>query len=373
MKHGAHATAQSDTLARRKHGVGWVLAGLIMELLFTLAIACGLYILWQMWWTGVVAEHVQEQTRQSVAWSAPSSNQGEQTQVATAQEGDPPVQPESAQEGDLVAQIYIPRFGSQWVRNIVEGTTVEQLNRHGMGHYERSQMPGAVGNFAVAGHRNGYGQPLGDIDKLQEGDPIIIRTRDYWYVYHFTRYIVVTPDHGEVVAANPDNPGQPAVKRMLTLTTCEPKYSAPIYRWISYGELSAWYKVAEGVPPELAQKDDQGKVQFINKEQVSVAARLDSLQPVVMWALIAYAIIFIAAALVWRWPLLRAIKEGRKPRPDFSCYGWLVRHQPGPAGIRWILVALLAVAAAAAALEWVCPYLASTVPILKEMSNYVAV
>ena len=52
-------------------------------------------------------------------------------------------------------------------------------------------MPGQVGNFAFAGHRNGYGQPLGDVDKLQEGDPIIVRTQDYWYVYHYTSYKIV--------------------------------------------------------------------------------------------------------------------------------------------------------------------------------------
>ena len=112
----------------------------------------------------------QNETTQSVDWSDPSNNGGTVT-IAKAQEGDAPVQPKDAKYGDLIAQIYIPRFGSQWHRNIVEGTTLEQLNRHGLGHYDTTQMPGQVGNFAVAGHRNGYGQPLGDVDKLQEGDP----------------------------------------------------------------------------------------------------------------------------------------------------------------------------------------------------------
>ena len=78
--------------------------------------------------------------------------------------GDPPTQPQSAQEGELIAQVYIPRFGSQWQRNLVEGTSLTELNKHGLGHYKDSQMPGQVGNFAFAGHRNGYGQPLGDVD-----------------------------------------------------------------------------------------------------------------------------------------------------------------------------------------------------------------
>ena len=134
-------------------------------------------------------------------------------------------------------------------RNLVEGTDLTQLNKHGLGHYTDSQMPGQVGNFAFAGHRNGYGQPLGDVDKLQEGDPIIVRTQDYWYVYHYTSYKIVLPTQTEVVAANPENPGAAPTKRMLTMTTCEPKYSTPTHRWISYAEFSYWAKVADGIPP----------------------------------------------------------------------------------------------------------------------------
>ena len=232
----------------------WQALGICAELLITAAVICALYIVWQMWWTGVEAERAQNETTQSVDWSDPSNNGGTVT-IAKAQEGDAPVQPKDAKYGDLIAQIYIPRFGSQWHRNIVEGTTLEQLNRHGLGHYDTTQMPGQVGNFAVAGHRNGYGQPLGDVDKLQEGDPIIIRTQDYWYVYHYTSYKIVLPTDIEVVAANPENPGATPTKRMLTMTTCEPKYSTPTHRWISYAEFSYWAKVSDGIPQELTSTD----------------------------------------------------------------------------------------------------------------------
>ena len=40
---------------------------------------------------------------------------------------------------------------------------------------DTTQMPGQVGNFAVAGHRNGYGQPLGDVDKLHDSPLTTIR------------------------------------------------------------------------------------------------------------------------------------------------------------------------------------------------------
>ena len=131
----------------------WTILGILAELMLTAAAICALYIAWQMWWTGVQSEHNQIETRQSVSWSDPGKS-GNVT-VAKAQQGDPPVQPQSATEGELIAQIYIPRFGSQWQRNLVEGTDLTQLNKHGLGHYTDSQMPGQIGNFAFAGHRNG--------------------------------------------------------------------------------------------------------------------------------------------------------------------------------------------------------------------------
>ena len=128
---------------------------------------------------------------------------------------------------------------------------------------------GMPSDFAFAGHRNGYGQPLGDVDKLQEGDPIIVRTQDYWYVYHYTSYKIVLPTQTEVVAANPENPGATPTKRMLTMTTCEPKYSTPTHRWISYAEFSYWAKVSDGIPQELASQNANGTVKFVNNEQSS--------------------------------------------------------------------------------------------------------
>ena len=216
----------------RQRSVIWILLGVLAEIMLTAAAVCALYIAWQMWWTGVQSEHTQIETRQAVSWSDPGK--AENVTIAQAQEGDPPVQPQNAQEGELIAQVYIPRFGSQWQRNLVEGTTLTELNKHGLGHYTNSQMPGQIGNFAFAGHRNGYGQPLGDVDKLQEGDPIIIRTQDYWYVYHYTKSEIVLPTDVEVVSSNPEEPGATPTKRMLTMTTCEPKYSTPTHRWISY-------------------------------------------------------------------------------------------------------------------------------------------
>lgn len=366
----AEATGTARGAARRRSGV-WGALGILAELMLTLAALCGLYIAWQMWWTGVQSEHVQEQTRKSAAWSDPADTAN--LKVAAAQQGVPPVQPASARYGDLIAQIYIPRFGAQWNRNVVEGTDAVQLNRHGMGHYENSQFPGQVGNVAIAGHRNGYGEPLGNINKLETGDPIIIRTQDYWYIYRYTSHLIVLPNQGEVVAANPQDPGAAPTKRMVTLTTCEPRYATPTHRWIAYGELEYWARVSDGIPKELAATNDSGEVTFISKERPSLASRLPSLIPILVFTLIVYLVLFIAAATAWGWPVRRAIRAGRRQRPDISIYGTLLRLQPGVAPVRILLLLLLLIGAAAALLQWGYPWAASTIPYLREMSNYVTV
>ena len=65
-----------------------------------------------------------------------------------------------------------------------------------------------------------------------------------------------------MIAPNPEDSTANPTKRMITLTTCEPKYSTPTHRWISYGELAYWAKVSDGVPKELATTDSSGAVMF---------------------------------------------------------------------------------------------------------------
>lgn len=373
MTHGArhvrpqhkHATSgQNESSAVRS------VLGILAELLFTFAAICGVYVAWQLWWTGVESEQAQAEQRSQVDWTDPAT--GGNVNMAKPQSGDPPKVEKPQSEGELFAQIYIPRFGAQWNRNIVEGTTLEQLARHGMGHYTSTQMPGQLGNFAVAGHRAGYGQPLGDIDKLQAGDKIIIRTKDYWFIYTYTSHVVVLPNQTDVIAANPDDPGAEPTKRLITLTTCEPRYQTATHRWIAYGELTYWAKVSDGVPEELAQTDNSGAVTFTGNHQ-SWLSTVGSLIPLLVAALIAYLAIFIAAALVWRWPVLAQIHSGQRPKPDASIYGTLMRLQPGVLAVRIVLVLLLAFMAVAALFTWVFPWAAANISFLQIMSNYVTV
>ena len=345
----------------------WTLAGVVGELLITFAIICALYIVWQMWWTGAQSEHIQVQTREAVSWKNPAA--GKKTKIALPQVDDPP-KLQRVRQGDLLARVYIPRFGDQWERNIVEGITPEILNRRGLGHFPKTEMPGDIGNFAISGHRNGYGQPLADVDRFQKGDPIVIRTKDYWYVYKYITHKIIRPEQSEVLDADPIHHSKDPKKRMITVVTCEPKYSTPKFRFISFGELEYWAKVSDGIPKELSTVDANGQIKFVNNEQQSLASRLDSLVPLMLIALVAYLIIFAAGAIAWQWPLRREIKAGLKPKPEFSLFGGFMRLQPGILPIRLILCTLVYLILAMILMQWIYPLASATIPFLREMSSY---
>ena len=85
-----------------KRSVLWSVLGILGEVLMTLAAVCALYVVWQMWWTGVQSEHTQVETRQSASWSDPAG--GDSSKVAKAQSGDVPVQRARQQRGQAGRQ-----------------------------------------------------------------------------------------------------------------------------------------------------------------------------------------------------------------------------------------------------------------------------
>jgi sortase A len=138
--------------------------------------------------------------------------------------------------GQAFAFVHVPRFGADWTRAVVEGTDPAELEE-GPGHYVGSAMPGAQGNFALAGHRVGRGSPFLALDVLQPGDPVVVETGDAWHVYRVTTITVVDPRESSVVAPTPGGPadGEPT-GAFLTMTTCHPKFSTR-ERLVVHGEL----------------------------------------------------------------------------------------------------------------------------------------
>jgi sortase A len=100
---------------------------------------------------------------------------------------------------------------------VVEGTNTPDL-RKGPGHYTGTPLPGQAGNVAIAGHRTTYGHPFYNLDSVKVGDPIVLTTLQGVFVYDATKTLVVSPSDTQVV----DN----VIANQLTLTTCNPRFSA---------------------------------------------------------------------------------------------------------------------------------------------------
>ena len=58
------------------------------------------------------------------------------------------------------------------------------------------------------------------------GDAIYIQTKDGWYTYRFRDFEYVTPETVDVLAAVPHHPDLAPTDRVITLTTCNPRFSA---------------------------------------------------------------------------------------------------------------------------------------------------
>lgn len=352
-------------------------AGVIGEILVLCAVVCALYIVWQLWWTGVDSTKSQNATLSEASWAAPAGTSDGGYAIAPEQSPDTaPVLTTTPSEGSLIGQIYIPRFGSAWSRTIVQGTQLRELNTGGLGHYTETGMPGALGNFAIAGHRAGYGDPLGDIDKLQAGDAIIVRTEDYWYVYEYTSSELVLPSQVEVTYPVPHAAGGTPTQRLITMTTCHPRLQNPTHRWVAYGDLKYWAKVSDGIPQELASAAQSSHGTLFTRTggtgAQAAASTLPSPSRLCIALLLAYAAVWAAAAIAWQWPDIR--KRRKNPNyKSFSLCGWYVRLQPGVLPVRACLSALLAAAAVAALFAWAFPWAALNIPYLQLASNYVAV
>ncbi|MGF1645672.1 MAG: class E sortase [Kineosporiaceae bacterium] len=241
---------------RRQATVGDVVrsvVGTVGELSITLGVLLLLFVVWQLWWTDVEANRDQDRLTERLEqdWAAGTGG------PPVASDDDPvpsgltevPVAT-AATDGEPFGLLRIPRFGDGYARPIVAGTSEADL-RQGIGHYDGSVWPGGVGNLALAGHRTTYGAPLARIAELQPGDPVIVQTAEGYYTYRITESLIVLPQQVEVVAPVPGEPGAVPIERMITMTSCHPRYSAR-ERYVVHGVLDDFRPAAEGPPAVVA-------------------------------------------------------------------------------------------------------------------------
>jgi sortase A len=229
----------------------------IGQTLITLGCVVLLFAVYEVWITNVFADRAQHK----VANALRKEWENNQDPLALPGGG-----ARAIPLGTGIAVLYIPRLGADYHFAVVQGSAVPddaQLEK-GPAHYADTQLPGQLGNFAVAGHRVGKGEPFLNIDKLRTGDAVVVETKSWWYVYRVLGEPsgrspqdvmadvptklgpkpvpgreIVAPSDGDVLLPVPDHPdvgAGDADAALLTMTTCHPKFTAS-KRMIVHAEL----------------------------------------------------------------------------------------------------------------------------------------
>jgi sortase A len=152
--------------------------------------------------------------------------------------------------GSGFARIYLPTLGRKEVHVVVEGVSHDDLKK-GPGHFPGTALPGQLGNLVISGHRTTYGAPFNRLDELHAGDAIVVETRTEFFTYTVQRLFVVKPSAIGVTYPVPDHRGVAPTQRLLTLTTCNPKYSAKTRLIVRAVLQSSLQKGPGVVPPAL--------------------------------------------------------------------------------------------------------------------------
>jgi sortase A len=190
------------------------------EILLTIGAVVLLFVAYLIWGTALRASSAQHQLTNELnhGWSAASAPVGGAAAL--------PPRPDLIQlvTGQPFAFIRIPALGTHWRFTIVQGTALAQLNVS-PGHVPGTQLPGQVGNFAVAGHRVTAGNPFWSLPSLKDGDLVYIDTKVNTYTYMVTGKQMVLPADMAVLDAVPGHPKQRPSRRLITLITCDPAWT----------------------------------------------------------------------------------------------------------------------------------------------------
>jgi sortase A len=244
---------------RRRRSPLQVIAQVFGELLVTAGVVLLLFVGWELWWTNIDAGIKQDQALEQffsdvppvTAEPAPAVPDGSAPETPQGF-GEPAVLPQEGLVGTF-GVVYIPRFGENYSRPVTAGVGTDVLDNLGLGHYPDTGAPGEVGNFALAGHRQTHGQVLDQIHTLVPGDRVYVQTKDGYYTYVFRNTEIVLPDRVDVIAPVPTDPAAQPVDRILTLTSCNPRFGAQ-ERIIAYSVMESWRPLDAGPPADIAEQ-----------------------------------------------------------------------------------------------------------------------
>ena len=222
----------SDALRTLLRGVG--------QTLITAGVVVLLFCVYEVKVTSVYTDHQQDKLDKALSdeWVTPA-HQG-------------PLGPElpPSASGSGFARIYLPTLGRDEWHVVVEGVGHGDLKK-GPGHIPGTGLPGQLGNVVISGHRTTYGAPFNRLDELHRGDAIVVETRTAFYTYDVQRIFIVKPSAIGVTYPVPDRKGLAPTQRLLTLTTCNPKYSAKERLIVRAVLVSSLAKGPGVVPPAL--------------------------------------------------------------------------------------------------------------------------
>ncbi|MEU9055542.1 class E sortase [Streptomyces sp. NPDC048384] len=214
------------------------------ELLITAGLVLGLFVVYSLWWTNVVADRA-------------ADKQADKVRDIWAHEDEDSGRPAEFDSKNGIGFLHVPTMSGDDIL-VEKGTTSKILNDGVAGYYTdpvKATLPtsGKKGNFSVAAHRDGHGAEFHNIHKIKKGDPIVFETKGDWYVYKVYAVLPETSKYNvKVLSAIPKESGKTKAGHYITLTTCTPVYTSR-YRYVVWGELERVEKVDEErtVPEEL--------------------------------------------------------------------------------------------------------------------------
>ncbi len=276
-------------MGQRRHPLSLGAIGRALLVLAGLIVA---FVAYQLWGTGIVQSREQHALRAQfdrsiAATRRPAPGPGGGAAVAPVTAAPAPGRP--------VATLAIPRIGLDQV--VVEGVGADQLAL-GPGHYPGTALPGQPGNAAIAGHRTTHGRPFYDLNELASGDRITTTTEQGTFDYRVTSSELVAPTDVSVLA--------PSAVPELTLTTCNPRYSAA-QRLVVVAVLTS--RVAPGVSPAA-------------RGALAMEAGPDPVRQAAAWIrLAAWALVCGALVLATRWVRRRRRRVGDRAWPALLIAG----------------------------------------------------
>lgn len=228
--------------------------GVVGESLITLGVVVMLFLGWQLWINDVIIfnESTAVAEENVAKWTKSTTPAPTSSEAGPVDYGPAPVMGK-VENAEVFGNVYIPRFGNDYIKVAAEGVGAEDvLNRGYFGRYPNSQLPGESGNVAFAVHRAGHGSPFRQAAQLQLGDIIVLQTANGYYEYRVRNTEYVMPSQVEVVNAVPGGPNSAiAGQSVLTITTCNPELGNN-ERLIVYAVMVRWQPADAGPPQEIA-------------------------------------------------------------------------------------------------------------------------